>query len=187
MLQWHLQLRLGSLRSGVVLVQGSQILSSFLQTQCKSDRSQCSLSPKRSFVTTAPCYKTGPSKKVGGGTIRENLRKKYRNVMVRKEDLNKRPSDLEIAKKELPENTPTLGERLDRDVYNLFHVHDEKHGYRNKRKQGMSLQQEVDKSSSDTHSLLTLFCLSKTGEAANWAWYKNTPLASFQGELPGDE
>ena len=112
MLQWHLQLRLGSLRSGVVLVQGSQILSSFLQTQCKSDRSQCSLSPKRSFVTTAPCYKTGPSKKVGGGTIRENLRKKYRNVMVRKEDLNKRPSDLEIAKKELPENTPTLGSVL---------------------------------------------------------------------------
>ena len=185
MLGWHVHLRLGSWRNGVVLVQGPQLLGSSVQTQCKAHKSSCL--QNRTFVTTASCCKVGPSKKVGGGTIRENLRKKYRNVVVKKEDLNKRPSDLEIAKKELPENTPTLGERLDRDVYNLFHVHDEKHGYRNKRKQGMSLQQEVDKSSSDTHSLLTLFCLSKTGEAANWAWYKNTPLASFQGELPGDE
>ena len=138
MLQWF-----GNLRSGVVLVQGSQVLGPSIQTQFKAHRSQCSLSPKRTLATTTSRYKVGPSKKVGGGTIRENLRKKYRNILVKKEDLNKRPSDLEIAKKELPEDTPTLGERLDRDVYNMFHVQDDKHGYRSKRKSGMSLQQEV--------------------------------------------
>lgn len=141
MLGWHVHLRLGSWRNGVVLVQGPQILGSSVQTQCKAHKSSCL--QNRTFVTTASCCKVGPSKKVGGGTIRENLRKKYRNVVVKKEDLNKRPSDLEIAKKELPENTPTLGERLDRDVYNMFHVHDEKQGYRSHRKPGMSLQQEV--------------------------------------------
>ena len=138
MLQWF-----GSLRSGVILVQGPQVLGPSIQTPCKAHKSQCSLSPKRTFATTASCCKVGPSKKVGGGTIRENLRKKYRNIVVKREDLNKRPSDLEIAKKELPENTPTLGERLDRDVYNMFHVKDEKQGYRSHRKPGMSLQQEV--------------------------------------------
>ena len=141
MLGWHLLLR--SWRSGVILVQGPQVLGSSVQTQCKAHINQCSPSQNRTFVTTASCCKVGPSKKVGGGTIRENLRKKYRNVIVKKEDLNKRPSDLEIAKKELPENTPTLGERIDRDVYNLFHVQDEKQGYRSHRKPGMSLQQEV--------------------------------------------
>ena len=143
MFQWHLQLRLGCLRGGVLMVQGPQVIS--IQPQNKVHRSHCcSLqSAKRTFATTALCCKVGPSKKTGGGTIRENLRKKYRNIIVKKEDLNKRPSDLEIAKKELPEDTPTLGERLDRDVYNMFHVQDDKHGYRNKRKSGMSLQQEV--------------------------------------------
>ena len=138
MLQW-----VGNMRSGVLLVQGSQILGPSIQTQFKAQRSQCSLSPKRTLATTTRLCKVGPSKKVGGGTIRENLRKKYRNIIVKREDLNKRPSDLEIAKKELPENTPTLGERLDRDVYNMFHVQDEKQGYRSHRKPGMSLQQEV--------------------------------------------
>ena len=138
MLQW-----VGNLRSGVLLVQGPQVLGPSIQTQFKAHRSQCSLSPKRNLATTTRLCKVGPSKKVGGGTIRENLRKKYRNIIVKREDLNKRPSDLEIAKKELPENTPTLGERLDRDVYNMFHVQDEKQGYRSHRKPGMSLQQEV--------------------------------------------
>jgi len=131
------------LRSGVILVQGSQVLGPSIKNQFKARGSQCSLSPKRTLATTTSRCKVGPSKKVGGGTIRENLRKKYRNILVKREDLNKRPSDLEIAKKELPENTPTLGERLDRDVYNMFHVQDEKQGYRSHRKPGMSLQQEV--------------------------------------------
>ena len=100
--------------------------------------------------------------------------------MVKKEDLNKRPSDLEIAKKDLPENTPTLGERLDRDVYNMFHVQDEKQGYRSHRKPGMSLQQEVYNREVDWMPYF-----SKSGEAADWAWHQNTSLAGFQGELSG--
>lgn len=45
-------------------------------------------------------------------------------------DRYKRPSDLEIKKKDLPPNQPTLGERVERDRYHLFHQRDEKHGYR---------------------------------------------------------
>jgi hypothetical protein len=88
------------------------------------------LPPLRTLSSSSVRCRTGP-KKVGGGTIKENLRKKYRNLVVNEADLNKMPSDLEIAKKGLPENTPTLGERMDRDVYRTFHQADEKHGYHN--------------------------------------------------------
>ena len=70
--------------------------------------------------TSPPCCK--PKKgKLGGGGIVENWKKKYRNLVVDREDRDKMPSELEIAKKQLPANTPTLGERMDRDVYRLFH------------------------------------------------------------------
>jgi len=59
---------------------------------------------------------------------------KYKNLFVPKEDLNKRPSDLEIRAKDLPPETPTLGERINRDVYHLFHQKDKKSGYHNLRK-----------------------------------------------------
>jgi hypothetical protein len=92
------------------------------------------LPPLRPLSSSPARCRTGP-KKVGGGTIRENMRKKYRNLVVKEEDLNKRPSDLEISQKGLPDNTPTLGERMDRDVYRTFHQADEKHGYHNLRPQ----------------------------------------------------
>ena len=75
-------------------------------------------------------------------TLTQELKSKYRNLVVQPEDLNKKPSDLEIKQKELPHNTPTLGERLNRDVYRLFHQADEKHGYHNLRKYD-SLKTEV--------------------------------------------
>jgi len=59
---------------------------------------------------------------------------KFRKVFVKEEDLNKRPSDLEIKRKDLPPETPTLGERINRDYYHLFHQRDEKAGYHNLRK-----------------------------------------------------
>ena len=89
----------------------------------------------RLFSLSQVCCKK-PKKK----TIKEELKSKYRNLVVPEEDLNKRPSDLEIKQKELPENTPTLGERLNRDVYRLFHQADEKHGYHNLRKYPDSLK-----------------------------------------------
>jgi len=76
-------------------------------------------------------------------TIKEELNKKYRNIFVDKGDLKKRPSDLEIKQKDLPPNQPTLGERMNRDVYRLFHEADEKHGYHNIRKYPDSFRKEV--------------------------------------------
>jgi len=62
---------------------------------------------------------------------------------VHKGDLNKKPSALEIKQKDLPTNTPNLGERLNRDVYNLFHQADEKHGYHNLKKHPDNFGKEV--------------------------------------------
>lgn len=52
-----------------------------------------------------------------------------RNTLISEEDAKKRPSDLEIAQKDLPPNQPTLGERGQRDRRHMFHQMDEKHGY----------------------------------------------------------
>lgn len=59
------------------------------------------------------------------GKLRK-LREKFFEIP---EDMNKRPSALEIKKKELPPNTPTLGERHRRDAPGMFHIADPKHGY----------------------------------------------------------
>ena len=59
------------------------------------------------------------------------------------EDTHKRPSDLEIRKKDLPVNQPTLGERMNRDVYRMFYQADQKHGYHNLRKYPDSMKDEV--------------------------------------------
>ena len=53
----------------------------------------------------------------------------FKSKWVSAEDLNKRPSDLEIAKKGLPENQPTLLQRIERDRRHMFHQMDPKHGY----------------------------------------------------------
>ena len=53
---------------------------------------------------------------------------------------------MEIKEKELPLNTPNLGERLNRDVYRMFHQADEKHGYHSIRKYPDSFTQEVTES-----------------------------------------
>eukprot|EP00092_Neocalanus_flemingeri_P017623 GFUD01019066.1.p1 GENE.GFUD01019066.1~~GFUD01019066.1.p1 ORF type:complete len:395 (-),score=116.12 GFUD01019066.1:46-1230(-) len=96
-----------------------------------------SMKPSRSFHTTPLYFK---KKRL---TIKEELKGKYRNLFVPEEDLNKKPSALEIKQKELPTNTPTLGERLNRDVYRMFHQGDEKHGYHNLRKYPDSFRKEV--------------------------------------------
>ena len=53
----------------------------------------------------------------------------FKDRFVDKKDLNKRPSDLEIKKKGLPQNTPTLGERIRRQEGGQFLVPDRKGGY----------------------------------------------------------
>lgn len=53
----------------------------------------------------------------------------FKSKFVSAEDLNKRPSDLEIAKKGLPPNQPTLQGRIERDRRHMFHQMDPKHGY----------------------------------------------------------
>ena len=53
----------------------------------------------------------------------------FKSKFVSAEDLNKRPSDLEIAKKGLPANQPTLQGRIERDRRHMFHQMDPKHGY----------------------------------------------------------
>jgi len=83
------------------------------------------------------------SKKSKRKTLKEEFKSKYKNVFVPVEDKNKRPSDLEIKQKELPLNQPTLGERINRDVYRLFYQADEKHGYHNLRKFPDSMKTEI--------------------------------------------
>ena len=53
----------------------------------------------------------------------------FKNKFIHVEDMNKRPSDLEIARKGLPANQPTLKERVERDRVHMFYQKDEKHGY----------------------------------------------------------
>ena len=55
--------------------------------------------------------------------------KDLKNKIVHKDDLKKRPSDLEIRKKNLPYNTPTLEQRIARDTLHKFHVSDRHAGY----------------------------------------------------------
>ena len=97
------------------------------------------MTQSKTFSRTSYNY----SKKSKRKTLKEEFRSKYKNVFVREEDINKRPSDLEIKQKELPLNQPTLGERMNRDVYRLFYQADEKHGYHNLRKFPDSMKTEV--------------------------------------------
>ena len=53
----------------------------------------------------------------------------FKDRFVDEKDRHKRPSDLEIRKKGLPQNTPTLGERIRRDDRSSFYVADRKGGY----------------------------------------------------------
>eukprot|EP00088_Acartia_fossae_P023675 TRINITY_DN2469_c0_g1_i1.p1 TRINITY_DN2469_c0_g1~~TRINITY_DN2469_c0_g1_i1.p1 ORF type:complete len:388 (-),score=74.90 TRINITY_DN2469_c0_g1_i1:186-1349(-) len=53
----------------------------------------------------------------------------FMDKIVPQEDLNKRPSDLEIFQKDLPKNQPTLKERIERDRWHMFYQQDIKHGY----------------------------------------------------------
>ena len=55
--------------------------------------------------------------------------KNMKGAIVWEEDLDKRPSDLEIKDKDLPTNTPTLEHRIQRDQVHKFHVYDRKAGY----------------------------------------------------------
>ena len=52
-----------------------------------------------------------------------------RNKFVWESDLDKRPSAKEIETKDLPPNTPTLGDRIKRDRFNMFWNYDRHSGY----------------------------------------------------------
>ena len=52
-----------------------------------------------------------------------------KDYFIEEKDANKRPSDVEIRKKGLPQNTPTIGDRIKRDQGSSFWVPDKKHGY----------------------------------------------------------
>jgi len=54
---------------------------------------------------------------------------KLSDIFISNKDLGKRPSDLEIEKKGLPKNTPTLEERIRRDSNGSVFVADRKGGY----------------------------------------------------------
>jgi len=72
------------------------------------------------FHTSSHCCK-----KKKGPTRLDAFKKNFLPV----EDANKRPSALEIERKDLPANQPTLRERVERDRRHAFHQFDEKHGY----------------------------------------------------------
>lgn len=55
--------------------------------------------------------------------------KKLKSRIILDEDLDKRPSELEIKEKNLPPNTPTLRQRIDRDTVHKFHNRDRHGGY----------------------------------------------------------
>ena len=54
---------------------------------------------------------------------------KIKSVFVKSEDMDKKPSDMEIAAKNLPSNTPTLRQRISRDTIHRFWTEDKKAGY----------------------------------------------------------
>jgi len=74
---------------------------------------------------------------------RKTLIESVKNKFLDPADKNKRPSDLEIKQKDLPQNTPTLKERVNRDVEHKFYQADEKSGYHNLRKHPESFATEV--------------------------------------------
>jgi len=53
----------------------------------------------------------------------------FKDKFISEKDANKRPSDLEISRKDLPKNQPTLRERVERDRNHMFFQADIKHGY----------------------------------------------------------
>jgi len=55
--------------------------------------------------------------------------KQIQKKIVPEEDYDKKPSNLEIKRKDLPANQPTLKERIKRDQWHMFFQEDEKHGY----------------------------------------------------------
>ena len=53
----------------------------------------------------------------------------FKDNFLDEKDRNKKPSDLEIRKKGLPKNTPTLGQRIQRDQSVPLYTPDRKGGY----------------------------------------------------------
>merc|ERR1719192_1181339 len=105
--------------------------------------------PREIVFTSVQMFSTSQSlnnKKPKKLTLKEEVMKKthkLRSMFVDPEDAHKKPSDLEIMQKDLPANQPTLGERMNRDVYRMFYEADEKHGYHNLRKYPDSFRKEV--------------------------------------------
>jgi len=53
----------------------------------------------------------------------------FTDKFVDEDEWDKRPSDLEIKRKDLPPNQPTLKERIERDEWHMFYQKDVHHGY----------------------------------------------------------
>jgi len=67
----------------------------------------------------------------------------FKSKLVFPEDLNKRPSDLEIKRKDLPPNQPTLKDRIERDEHHQFFQRTVKHGYFESKRSQMTLMEEM--------------------------------------------
>jgi len=68
----------------------------------------------------------------------------FRSKFLKEEDLNKRPSDLEIARKDLPPNQPTLAERAARDRVHQYHQYDRHRGYWENKPLSIIQQMEIE-------------------------------------------
>lgn len=67
----------------------------------------------------------------------------FKDKLVFEEDWDKRPSDLEIKRKDLPPNQPTLKERIERDEWHMFYQKDVHHGYWEKDRQPVSILEQM--------------------------------------------
>ena len=77
--------------------------------------------PQQQLLLTRRCLATSP--------CWHGLVSGFRDKFLKEEDYHKRPSDLEIKKKGLPSNTPTLIQKAKRDKSTNFFVTDRKSGY----------------------------------------------------------
>lgn len=104
----------------------------------------------------------------------------FKDKIVWGEDLNKRPSDLEIEKKGLPKNTPTLGERIRRDAKTMFYAADRKGGYY----RGTGTVRDYIPKDTTMHDVLTEGFKSIKEEIVKWRDENKDPF-KFPFTLPG--
>ena len=104
----------------------------------------------------------------------------FKDKIVWGKDLNKRPSDLEIEKKGLPKNTPTLAERIRRDTPTMFYAADRKGGYY----RGSGTVHDYIPKDASLHDVVTEGFKSLKEEIVKWKDENKDPFR-FPFTLPG--